>query len=152
MNSDRRRNNLLRNLSISEILSCLPAFLIHLDRARRSGFLPARIVRHWRGGNLLLFDQFFRRVFRRKRWRDGFRCAFRKFLWKFFDKTLCWPGTRFAEGADRTASDVVPNCFQCAWIFGHAAAAQHAIGDLLHPERAFPAGRALAAAFVSIKL
>src|SRR6266436_5054278 len=29
MNSDSRRNNLPRNLSVSEILSCFPAFLIH---------------------------------------------------------------------------------------------------------------------------
>jgi len=32
MNSDRRRNNLPRNLSVPEILSVFPAFLIHLQR------------------------------------------------------------------------------------------------------------------------
>src|SRR5205823_11844325 len=139
MNSDRRRNNLLRNLSVSEILSCVPAFLIHLDRSRRSGFFPARIVGHWRGGNLLLFDQFFRRVFRWKRRWDRFCCAVCEFLWKFFDQTLCRPRASFAESADRTATNVVPIGLQCASVFGHSAAAHLRFSHFLHPSQTSPA-------------
>src|SRR5947207_6715860 len=142
--------------SVSSVFpNSMPGFLVSRfisNRSSRSGFFPARIVRHWRGGNLLLFDQFFRRVFRWKwRW-DRFCCAVCEFIGKFFDETLCRPRASFAEGADRTASNVVPNCFQCAWVFGHSAAAQHPVSYFLHPKRTFPARCALATALMRIKL
>ena len=41
--------------------------------------------------------------------------------------------------------------FRMSGILLRAAAREHAVGDLLHPERAFAARRALAARFVSVK-
>ena len=81
----------------------------------------------------------------------GFCARDGKFFREFFDKTLRRPGARFAKRANGAAGDVVANGFQCFWIFHHAAAAQHAIGDFFHPERAFAAGGALAAALVRVK-
>ena len=107
---------------------------------------------HWCGGNLFLFDQLLRRIFRWKWWRHWLRCALCEFLLEFLDKTLRWPGAGLAERADGPASDVIADCFQSFWIFGHATAAQHSVGDLLHPKRTFPARRALATALVGIKL
>jgi hypothetical protein len=70
----------------------------------------------------------------------------------FFDKTLRRPRAGFAKCANGAPRDVVADGFQCFRIFDHAAAAQHAVGDFLHPKRAFPAGCALAAALVRVKL
>src|SRR2546430_13288067 len=48
--------------------------------SRSAGAFPTGIMRHRRGGNLFLFDQYFWRVFRRKRRRRRLRGTRGKFL------------------------------------------------------------------------
>src|SRR6266480_1965301 len=148
----RRGDNSVCDFRISQSFSCVPAFLIHLDCSRSAGFFPARIMCHWGGGNLFFFDQFLWRVFWWERRRHRLSSTRGKFFRKFLNEALRWPGAGFAERADGPASDVIADCFQSFWIFGHATAAEHSVGDLLHPKRTFPARRALATALVGIKL
>jgi hypothetical protein len=56
MNSNGRGNNSLGNLSVPQILSCFPAFLIHfLDRSRLAGLFPTRIMGEGHGWDCRLF-------------------------------------------------------------------------------------------------
>ena len=73
-------------------------------------------------------------------------------LREIFRQNFASAKTGFAKCADSAPRDVVANRLQCVRIFNYAAAAQHAVGDFLHPKRAFPAGCALAAALMRIKL
>ena len=81
----------------------------------------------------------------------GFVARRGEFFREFFDETLRRPGAGFAEGADGSAGDVVGDGLERVRILHDAAAEQHAVGDLLHPERAFAARRALAAALVRVE-
>src|SRR6266704_1777496 len=89
---------------------------------------------------------------RRQWWRRGFFCAGGEIFRKFLDKTLGGPGAGFSEGADSAAGNVIRYRFQSRWILHHAAAEQHSIGNLFHPERALTAGGALSTRFVGIEL
>src|SRR5204863_9622111 len=89
---------------------------------------------------------------RRKRSRNGLLRASSEFFGKFLNKTLCRPGTSFAKSANCAPGNVVADRFERLRIYGDTAAAQHSVGDFLHPERAFPARCALAAALVRIEL
>src|SRR5262249_4515978 len=140
---------------ICESLNAFPAFLLSSDISNgsfRAGFFPAGVVGHGDGRNRFFLDQFFGCVLRREGWGNGFLGTRREFLREFFDKTLRWPRAGFAKCTDGAPRDVIADGFQCFRIFHHTAAAQHAIGDFLHPKGAFPAGCALAAALVRVKL
>src|SRR5580700_1761367 len=61
------------------------------------------------------------------------------------DEALRRPGARLAEGADRAARDLVGDALQERAVLGARLAVHHARRDLLHPERALAARRALPA-------
>src|SRR5436190_19395889 len=75
-----------------------------------------------------------------------------KFAAVIFQERFDRPRGGFAEGADRFAVDVVGDLEQQINILGSAVAGFDAVEHFLHPERALAAGRALAAAFVGVKL
>ena len=74
-----------------------------------------------------------------------------EFVSELRDEALGGPGAGFAEGADGPAGDVVGDGLERVGVALHAAAGEQAVGDFLHPERAFAAGGALAAALVGVK-
>ena len=61
------------------------------------------------------------------------------------------PGAGLAERADGPAGDLVGDALQEGTVLGPGLPVHHAARDLLHPERALAARRALAAAFVRIE-
>src|SRR5580658_10515783 len=67
------------------------------------------------------------------------------------DEALRRPRARLAEGAYRPARDLVGDALQERAVPGPSLAVDHAGRDLLHPERALAAGRALAAALVGVE-
>src|SRR5438067_3187458 len=139
---------------ISESLNCFPVFLLSSDISNRSfgaGFFPAGIVRHWDHRNLFFLYQLFGCVFRRQGWGEWFPGTGSKFLSKFLYKTLRPPRARFAKGANRSPGNVVADRLERVRIFNNTTAAQHAVGNFLHPKRTFPARSALAAALVRIE-
>ena len=75
-----------------------------------------------------------------------------KFVFELRHKTLHRPGTGFAERADRAAAgNVVGNLHEIIRVLRAAFAVCEAMQRLVHPERTFAAGCALAAAFVRVK-
>src|SRR5438874_691923 len=110
---------------ISESLNTFPAFLLSSDiltDSLRSGFFPTRIMRHGYGRDLFFFDELFRRVFGWQGRGNWFSRTRRKFLLKFFNKTLCRPGTGLAKRADCTAGDVVADGLQGLWVVHNSTA------------------------------
>ena len=83
----------------------------------------------------------------------GFWALGGKFLREFFDRNFASARSRLRRRRRWCVPAMLSAMvFSVFGIVLHAAAVQHAVGDLLHPERAFAAGRALAAAFVRVKL
>src|SRR5262249_7046569 len=74
-----------------------------------------------------------------------------KFFSKFLYKTLRRPRACFAKSANRASRNVVANGLERVRIFNNSAAAQHAVGNFLHPKRTLPTRGALAAALVRIE-
>src|SRR5579871_2446058 len=75
-----------------------------------------------------------------------------KFILELRDKTLNRPGAGFTEGADRAAArNVVRDADQIIGVLLAAVTVGQAMQGLVHPQSAFAAGRALAAAFVRVK-
>jgi len=72
------------------------------------------------------------------------RMAF-KLVFEFADEALHRPRAGFAERADGFPGDVVGDIGEQRDVVRMAATRGEPVGDLLHPERAFAAGRALAA-------
>src|ERR1039458_5521320 len=70
----------------------------------------------------------------------------------FCDERLHGPRGGFAERANRLAVDVVGNIPEQIHVFGTTMALPDAVEHLFHPQRAFTAGRALAARLVRVKL
>src|ERR1022692_4626885 len=68
------------------------------------------------------------------------------------DEALRRPCACLAERADRPARDLVGYALQERAVLRTRIAVHHARRDPLHPERALPAGRALAAALVGVGL
>lgn len=74
-----------------------------------------------------------------------------KFFREFGEEALGGPGTSFTECADGAASDVVGYAFEHCRIVCYTLAVGEAMGDFLHPERAFATRGALAAGFVGVE-
>ena len=57
VHSDCASNNFRRKFGVSEILSCFPAFLIHLlNGSFRAGLFPTGVVGHGDGGDRFFLD------------------------------------------------------------------------------------------------